>query len=115
MRPKHQFQPVITAKDTVINFNQPVRQVYNLIRGANPAPGASTTINGITCKLFDSRIGEGSGTPGEVIRIDKNSIAIATAEGVIDVQVLQAAGGKKIPAPEFAVINQISCGSVFGN
>ena len=109
---KASFQPVITTKDTIIDWNQPTEKVYNLIRGANPAPGASTKINDITCKIFDARIGKGSGVPGEVTHIDVNSIGIATADGVIEIQVLQPSGEKKISAADFAVTNQIQCGNV---
>ena len=39
------FQPVITSQDTVIDWHKPTAVIYNLIRGSNPAPGASSTIN----------------------------------------------------------------------
>ena len=34
------------AEDAEINWNQPVQEIFNLIRGANPQPGAWSNFNG---------------------------------------------------------------------
>ena len=44
-----------------VDWNGTTDEVYNLIRGANPQPGAWTTFDGNEVKLFDSRKAEGSG------------------------------------------------------
>jgi methionyl-tRNA formyltransferase len=38
-----------------IDWAKPVDHVYNLVRGANPAPGAWTTFNGKKLQIFDAR------------------------------------------------------------
>ncbi len=95
------FQPVITSKDTVIDWHRPAAQIYNLIRGSNPAPGATATINETICKIFETSRGAGSGSAGTVIDISDSGIEIAASEGSIVAHVLQPAGGRKIPAAEF--------------
>ena len=52
--------------DAEIDWSKPVDEVYNLIRGTNPQPGAWTTCNGNELKVFDSSKVEGSGEPGTV-------------------------------------------------
>lgn len=107
------FQPVITAKDTVINWHKPTAEIYNLIRGANPAPGATSTINEASCKIFDTSIGSGSGAAGAVIGFSDKAIEIATSDGSLFVQVLQPAGSKKIPAAEFVQTFKLKVGDSF--
>jgi methionyl-tRNA formyltransferase len=109
------FQPVITPADTVINWHKPTHLIYNLIRGANPAPGASTSINDTTCKLFDTSRGDGSGNPGEVINITDTALEIATADGSLLVYVIQPSGSKKVPAQEFAQSAQLKTGDRFNS
>jgi len=43
------------APEARINWHNPVDQVYNLIRGCNPAPGAWTLYKGRKLQLFDAR------------------------------------------------------------
>src|SRR6185312_12123991 len=43
------------AAEAQINWHNHVDQVYNLIRGCNPAPGAWTRFGGKTLQLFDAR------------------------------------------------------------
>lgn len=107
------FQPVITANDTVIDWHKPTAEIYNLIRGANPAPGATSTINEMGCKIFDTSIGSGAGAAGTVIGISDKAIEIATSDGSLFVHVLQPAGGKKKPAAEFVQSFQIKPADIF--
>ncbi len=56
-------------EDVEIDWSQDSDTVYNLIRGANPQPGAWTTFDGAELKIFDSRKADGSGEPGEVLSV----------------------------------------------
>ena len=107
------FQPVITSKDTVIDWHRPAAEIYNLIRGSNPAPGATATISETTCKIFDCSRGAGLGAAGQVISISDSGIEIAASDGSIVAQVLQPAGGRKIPAAEFVQTFKLKVGDSF--
>jgi len=107
------FQPVITAKDTIINWHKPTSEIYNLIRGSNPAPGATTSIKETNCKLFEAARGTGSGRAGTVVSLSDNGIEVATSDGSILVNVLQPAGSKKLPAAEFIQTFQLTVGDSF--
>ena len=48
-----------------IDWSKPVADVYNIIRAANPAPGAWTTIAGRELKIYDSVRVDGRGTAGD--------------------------------------------------
>ncbi len=107
------FQPVITPEDTVIDWHKPTAEIYNLIRGSNPAPGATARIRQTSCKLFDSSRGSGSGSAGTIIDITDDGIEIATSDGSIIVHVVQPAGSRKIPVSEFIQSFELEVGDSF--
>jgi len=100
-------------EDVEIDWHKSSDEVYNLIRGANPQPGAWTTFNGAEIKLFDSRKSDDSGEPGCVISIDDAGAEIATADGSIRVMKVRADGGK-LSAIEYAASAGLEVGSKLG-
>ena len=100
-------------EDVQIDWNKPGDEVYNLIRGANPQPGAWTTFSGAEVKIFDSRIAEGSGAPGSVLDVDATGILVATADGAIRIMKVRADAGK-VAAAEYASSAGLEVGSTFG-
>jgi methionyl-tRNA formyltransferase len=97
------FQPVITENDVRINWEKPAWEIHNLIRGANPAPGAYTTLRGEKIKLWESEIQEANpGTPGEILSIIEGAgFQVATGDGALLITRVQKAGEGKTPAAEF--------------
>jgi methionyl-tRNA formyltransferase len=90
-------------EDVQVDWGKPLQEIWNLVRGADPQPGAWTTYEGTTVQLLDARklAGAGGGRPGEVTAIDEAGITIAAAGGAIQVTRVRA-GGPKIAAGEFA-------------
>ena len=72
--------------------------VYNVIRAANPAPGAWSTIKGQKVDIFDSAKVAATGKPGEIVAIDANGMTIAAGGGAILAKRVRGADGKKIAA-----------------
>ena len=101
--------------DAEIDWSKPVDEVYNLIRGTNPQPGAWTTCNGNELKIFDSRKVEGSGEPGSVIAVDADSFTVAAKGGAIRVDRVRPHDDKKISAGDFAAKAGLAVGSKLGN
>jgi methionyl-tRNA formyltransferase len=96
-----------------IDWAKPAAEVYNLIRAANPAPGAWGTIKGGKLDIFDSAKVAGSGKPGEIITIDGNGLTIAAGGGAILAKRVRGADGKKIAAGEFAKTAGLNVGDTF--
>src|SRR3546814_915628 len=89
--------------DAQIDWSKPVDVVYNLIRGANPQPGAWTTHDGKTLQIFDAeKIASAAGTPGEVTEIGGDGFKVAAKGGQILVKRVKPEGGGKLAAAEFA-------------
>lgn len=99
-------------KDLVeIDWSKPVAEVYNYIRAANPAPGAWTTLGGEKVDVFDSAKLDGDGTPGEVVAISDDGVTVQANGGRILVKRVRPAGGKKIPAAEWAAATGLAVGT----
>jgi len=101
-------------EDVQIDWSKPSDEVYNLIRGANPQPGAWTTFDGAEVKIFDSRRTDASGAPGSVLAVDDGGVVVATADGAIRIMKVRADAGK-LGAAEYAATAGIEVGSRLGS
>ena len=89
--------------DVEIDWAKPARDVHNLIRGADPAPGAWTTIGGATVQLFESRRAEGAGgEPGEIVAAGEGRLVVAAGDGHVSVGRARPEGGGKVAADAYA-------------
>jgi len=103
------------AEQAEIDWSKPVEEVYNLIRGCNPQPGAWTLLNGERLQIFDSRRGSsGEGKPGEVVRVGDEGIEVAASGGSIEILRVRPTGGAKVHVPEFVESVGLKAGSVLG-
>lgn len=90
-------------EDVQIDWSKPVDEVYNLIRGANPQPGAWTTHKGKMLQIFDAaKTAEAAGQPGEVTAVGGDGFKVAAKGGQILVKRVRPEGGGKVAAAEFA-------------
>ncbi|MEM6661390.1 MAG: methionyl-tRNA formyltransferase [Pseudomonadota bacterium] len=101
-------------KDAEIDWGRPAGDVYNLIRGTNPAPGAWTTRDGAELGIFDSARSDATGTPGEVVSVSEDGVTVAADGGAILVKRVRPAGAGKIAAAEWAAENGITPGTKLG-
>ncbi len=101
--------------DAEIDWSKPVDEVYNLIRGTNPQPGAWTLCNGNELKVFDSGKVEGSGEPGTVLAVVGDSITVAAQGGAIRIERVRPHDDKKISAGDFAAKTGLAEGSKLGS
>jgi len=103
-----------------IDWAKPVGQVYDLIRGCNPAPGAWTTLAGKKLFIYESRktvfrrFADVGGKIGEVSAVTEQGIRIAAAGGQIEVLRLRHEDGKKVAAAEFARTAGLAPGTLLG-
>ena len=102
--------------DVEIDWAQSVDVVYNLIRGANPQPGAWTTLNGQPVTILDSKkaIGFANSEPGSVVEVDADGISIGCVEGAVRVEKFKPEGAGKMSAKEFLEHYRIEPGARFG-
>ena len=108
------------AEDAGVDWTKPAAEVYNLIRGTNPQPGAWTLYGGKRLQIFDSRRVDGGGdgadtdAPGEVTAVDGEGFVVAAGSGGgIRVERVRLAGEAKMGAGEFAAAAGLKTGDRF--
>lgn len=95
--------PKIFTDTCKINWYKNTDQVYNLIRGLSPDPGAFTILNGKIIKIFkvENEDSETSGPTGHFETDKKTFLKFACANGYISIRELQMQGKKKLMIEEF--------------
>jgi len=104
-----------------IHWASHVDSIHNLIRGADPAPGAWTTLNGVKLQLFDSRkepvrtFGAVKGKIGEVVEVAEGRLVITAQGGRIHAGKAKLGDGKKLAAADLVAGGAVKPGQVLGN
>lgn len=111
---KASYERRCTVKHSKIDWNKPVKQVYDLIRGTNPSPGAWTTFKGAKLGIFDSARAPGDGISGRVRAISDNGIEVQCVGGRVLVKRVRPEGGAKITANEWAKSVDLKVGDELG-
>ncbi|MCQ2095869.1 MAG: methionyl-tRNA formyltransferase [Bacteroidaceae bacterium] len=96
--------PKIFHETCMINWNQPVKTVYDFIRGLSPYPASWTMLNGIQVKIFKTTmtdIPSGTTIPGTILTDGKTYIYAATSDRLLSVDRLQLAGKKQMDVKDF--------------
>ena len=115
---KATYESWCKASDVVVDWSAGVDTVFNMIRGADPQPGANTTHNGSKLFLYDaarSSYGSAGHGVGSVIEVGVEKIIIASTDGSIAVARVKATGGKKISSAEWAESVGLKIGDTLGN
>jgi methionyl-tRNA formyltransferase len=98
--------PKIFRDDCRINWEKPVHDVYNFIRGLDPSPGAWTLmqLNGgdLVVKIFSCRPVESThDKPAGTIVKEGEGLMVAAAGGYLNILSLQLEGKKKMQTEDF--------------
>ena len=109
------------AAEARINWHNHVDQVYNLIRGCNPAPGAWTLCNGRKLQVFDARkhptraFSQVQGAVGSVTAIEGQSMFVMSQGGQIEVLKVRYGDARKIAAAQFCAEAGVAPGTLLGD
>lgn len=95
--------PKIFKDDCRINWEQPLDQVYNLVRGLSPYPTAWTMLQDKQLKIFKAAKEHAtpSVAPGQVVSDQKTFLKIAAPDGYLLLQEIQLEGKKKMDIEAF--------------
>jgi len=97
--------PLLTKDDGIINWNRSAFQVSCQIRGLDPWPKASTTLDGKKIHLFSPSVisvpPEKGAAPGSICAVDKHGLIIACQGDQLLVTEIQAEGGRRMPINAF--------------
>jgi len=95
--------PKIFKEFCKIDWNQPAKTIYNLIRGLSPYPTAFTSLNDKTIKIFKAAYEEAEPevSPGNYLTDGKTYLKFAAPDGFIQLIDVQYEGKKRMTVAEF--------------
>ena len=104
------------ANDVIIDWDRPIGEIYNLVRGSDPSPGAGTTIDGKKIQFFaaEKREVETGRPPGEVTKVSETGFSIAAKGGTLFIKRVQSDGSPKVMAPDWVESVALDVGARFG-
>ena len=97
------YAPMLDKSMCPIDWTKTARQVHNHVRGMNPWPVATTEIAGKRFKIYTTKLVDTTtdAAPGTLLGLTKTGLQVACGEGVVEIRVLQAEGGKRMAAPDY--------------
>jgi len=99
-----------------VQWGRPVHEVWNLIRGTTPQPGAWCRINGKVVQLSEAALLPAAAprAPGQICAIGEKSFTVSALGGQIEVLRVRPEGGSKVSASEYARSAGLKVGTVLG-
>ncbi|HSB93369.1 MAG TPA: methionyl-tRNA formyltransferase [Flavitalea sp.] len=101
--------PKIFTETCKIDWTKPANEVFNLIRGLSPYPGAFTFINDKMLKIFSAEKIDGqlNANPGTYDTDGKSYLRFSCHAGKIDCKEIQLEGKKRMHIEEFLRGNKL--------
>jgi methionyl-tRNA formyltransferase len=126
------YAPPITRAGAQIDWRASAQQVCNLVRGANPTPGAYTFHRGRRLKVLQAlasvwpppagggppaaEIAPGAaGNPGEVVESGPTRVVVVAGVGAVALLQVKPEGGRAMTAAEYARGHQLRSGEALGS
>ncbi|MCX5700342.1 MAG: methionyl-tRNA formyltransferase [Candidatus Omnitrophica bacterium] len=117
---KVSYAPKLKKTDGYIDWCKNSVEIYNLIRGSLPWPGAFTYFKNKTLKIFKAKCMEGlsqqdSVSCSHVLAVNQDGILVVCGKGVLVIEELQLEGGKRMNAKDFVHGHKVKIGDCFGS
>src|SRR4030043_1205400 len=113
---KATYEPPCDDRVASVNFEKPVKDVYNLIRGCDPQPGAHTTYRGKRVRFYEAKMSSADihKPPGEIVSIEEDGVQVVVKGGIIQIGKLRVDRGEKMGPVKFAKSIGVKVGDRFG-
>ena len=105
----------ISKPEAIIDWSRSALDICRMIRAFNPAPGAVTSWNATTLKIWRAEpVDVEGGVPGTVARVDAHGLVVATGAGAVRITELQKAGARRLSVAAFIAGAPVVPGMRFG-
>ena len=97
------YAPMLDKTMCPIDWSKTAQQIHNQVRGLNPWPVATTELGGKRFKVYQPALMNETtdAAPGTVLGLSKKGLRVACSDGVVEIRILQAEGGKRMAAPDY--------------
>lgn len=111
------YDPPCDDKVASIDWSKPARDVYNLVRGCDPQPGANSTFDGRKVSFYKVEFlpVKEQMSPGAITTINKGEITVSLSGGTLKIGKIKGEEGGKMDADEFAKSTGLKVGMRFGH
>lgn len=108
------YAPIMNKSLGNIDFSKNAKEIHNLVRGVNPWPSAYTTYNGVTMKIWKTKVLEEESTKdaGTIIDVNKDGIKVSTKDKILLIEEIQMPNKKRMLVGEYIKGNTIEIGVV---
>lgn len=105
------YDPLCRDEHAAIDWSRPAREVYDLIRGCDPQPGAYTLLGGDKLRLYEPALREGGAyEAGVVAAVSDAGLVVGAAGGAVEIKRARL-GDKKVAAHVLAAERGIRQGA----
>jgi methionyl-tRNA formyltransferase len=108
------FAPRIEREHTRLDWTRPAAELARTVRAFAPEPGAFTTMDGATLKVFAAETREGRGEPGRILEANPNGLVVAAGDGALALVEVQPPGKRRMPIGAFLAGRRVTPGSCLG-
>lgn len=97
------YAPMLDKTMNEMDWSKSSRELHNFVRGLNPWPVAVCQVAGRRLKVYETAVVDGTTgeAPGTVLGITKTGLKVACGQGILEIRMLQADGGKRMAAPDY--------------
>ena len=105
------YAPMLDKALGMIDWTASAETVHNKVRGLQPWPVASASLDGTRLRIHKTYVSDVSGKPGEVVCL--SPFTVACGEGSVVIEELQADGGKRMKASDYFRGHPVGLGTLF--
>ncbi|UVT15529.1 MAG: methionyl-tRNA formyltransferase [Nitrospira sp.] len=104
--------PILKKEDGLIDWSVRAASLANRVRGLSPWPGAYTFLGGERWNVWNavSTIGPTTEKPGTIVTVNKQSILVATGDGLLEIREIQTANSKRMSVAQFLAGHHVKVG-----
>jgi methionyl-tRNA formyltransferase len=109
------YEPPCNDKVAKIDWARPGEEIYNLIRGCDPQPGAYCTCKGEKIRFYGARFhpDRSEGPSGEILGLEEDRLIVSTGTGALEISKVRTPDLGKVEASKFAVDSGVKTGDRF--
>ena len=106
------YEPPCDDRVAGIDWNKPGREIYNLVRGCDPQPGAYAYREAEKIRFYGAALLQEpvADKPGTIVRIDSEDMHIAVNGGLLAVSKIRSQNSAKMSVVNFASENGVRVG-----
>jgi methionyl-tRNA formyltransferase len=108
--------PLLKKEDGLIDWTLSATSLVNRVRGFSPWPGAYTFLGAERWNIWKAAL-QGiatTDTPGTIVSVNKQSIVVATGDGLLEIREIQTANSKRMAVAQFLAGHRVTVGQQLG-